>query len=235
MILAHPLAGFSVTAICKSFWKNLTPNQERIIWITGVTASILPDLDLSYAFLTKSASHHQYITHTPIFYLTLCLIATVALFIIEKRYLKYNQKTKPETCTEHRRSIRNPKNNQFHATSYKLPATNSALAEQIEFLERLIIVFLANTLVHLLMDIPAGSIRPFWPVYTEIINVFKIQSANWLRNYFSSPAIFIEIFWGVSAIIIATRNWKKKDLKHGLLITFFWFSIAVLSTLLLIN
>lgn len=239
MIIAHPIAGFAVTSITKSFFGKLNKKQENIVWIVGITSAILPDFDLAFAVLTGQSHHHHFITHTPIFYLVIGLILACALFVIEQINLKGKRKKLVVSLSNQVK-----KETQSQSTNYQLPTTNYKLKnqlanitpEQIAFFEKLIILFLINTIIHILMDIPVGQLRPLWPIYDETISLLNLTSkGNWLSAYLKSPAILLEAFWFIIGIIIIIwKERKAKSFKTAIYTTAVWMVIAILSTLILI-
>lgn len=84
MILAHPFAGVCITHLVASRWKSLNTKQQALVWVTGITASILPDLDLVLTPFFPDTSHHFFLTHTPMFYLVIGLLFALALLYLEK-------------------------------------------------------------------------------------------------------------------------------------------------------
>ena len=84
MILAHPFAGACTTHLVASRWKKLNTKQQALVWVTGITASILPDLDLALTPFFPGTSHHLFLTHTPMFYLVIGLIFALVLLYFEK-------------------------------------------------------------------------------------------------------------------------------------------------------
>ena len=84
MIIAHPFAGVCVTHIAASQWKKLNTKQRSLIWITGITASVLPDFDLVLTPFFPNTPHHLFITHTPMFYLVIGLLLAFTLLYFER-------------------------------------------------------------------------------------------------------------------------------------------------------
>ncbi len=226
MIIAHPITGLAVTSITKKFLGKLTKKQEKIIWIVGITSAILPDFDLAFAVLTGQSHHHHFITHTPIFYLVIGLVLATILFVIEQINSRTNDK----------RQTSNVEKKIITRNSKLITKPSKITPKQIAFAEQLIILFLINTVVHILMDIPAGQLHPLWPVYNETISLLNLTSeGNWFATYIKSPAIFLEAFWFIMGLITIWKERKSKVFRMILLTTEFWMLLAVIATALLIN
>ena len=84
MIISHPFAGATATYLSKSFWNDLSRKEQCLIWITGITSAIVPDLDFFLVPFLGGAFHHNFVTHTPFFYLTIGLIFALALLYLER-------------------------------------------------------------------------------------------------------------------------------------------------------
>jgi inner membrane protein len=85
MFLAHIPAGYLLT---KALVRRDRPDYRRLM-ATGLVASVLPDFDLFYHYLGDGGAHehHNYITHTPVFWLVLSLLAAVVLLVARRRDL----------------------------------------------------------------------------------------------------------------------------------------------------
>lgn len=235
MILAHPITGFTVTYITKKFFGKLNDKQEKIVWAVGITTSVLPDFDLILAVLLNQDSHHHFITHTPIFYLVLSLIGAIALYIWELKVKNVSSRTFVTAC-------RNKEMMPCPPRSYRSGESGQAWRDpkiemkKILFAEQLIILFLANTIIHILMDIPAGSLHPFWPIYDETISLLNLSTAeNWFETYVKSSAVFLEAFWFIIGATLIWKNRKEKNFRIALLVTGFWTLVAIIATIIVIG
>jgi inner membrane protein len=80
MFIAHLPAGYIVT-------KKLQHKTKfyKYLWV-GLLASILPDLDLFWFYFVdhRQTEHHEYFTHSPIFWLIILLCSLIILFIFRK-------------------------------------------------------------------------------------------------------------------------------------------------------
>ena len=72
MFIAHLPGGYLLTRHIQ----NRIGNHSLSLRITGLVASIFPDFDLAYFFLIdhRQHPHHEYLTHMPVFWLTLALV-----------------------------------------------------------------------------------------------------------------------------------------------------------------
>lgn len=77
MFIAHLPAGYCLTTLLLSKFMGLktTWTHRRDLWI-GLSASLLPDLDLIYFYLIdhRRHVHHSYITHIPVYWLAGALL-----------------------------------------------------------------------------------------------------------------------------------------------------------------
>jgi len=193
MIIAHPFAGVCITHFVASQWKKLNTKQQTLIWITGITASVLPDFDLILTPFFPNIPHHLFITHTPMFYLIIGLFLASVLLYLEK-----------------------------------------VKKQNVLFLEKLLIVWLVNVLIHILLDAIAGNIQLLWGADLATYNLFPIPSTNWINNYLRSPAILAEvvsIFFGSISLFIIR---KEKYFMAALTSLILWFTIAIFMTFTLI-
>lgn len=94
MIFAHGPVGMLATAALKPALRQVIPqvvhrNWMRLLWI-GFLGGIIPDLDLFYYYLIDaSESHRTFITHTPLPYLVLLVIALVWWSMRRHRWAAY--------------------------------------------------------------------------------------------------------------------------------------------------
>lgn len=84
MFVAHIPAGYLLT---KAIVRSTRPDYRRLM-VVGLVASVAPDLDLFYHYLADRAHpHHQYVTHTPAFWLALAALATIVAVVFRRRSL----------------------------------------------------------------------------------------------------------------------------------------------------
>ncbi len=75
MYFTHSLVGavaqrFVIDKVDKKF----TEKEKRVLWIVGITASVLPDFDLVYSALNQMTNHRDFITHGIFIYLVISLL-----------------------------------------------------------------------------------------------------------------------------------------------------------------
>jgi len=86
MYFTHSLAGaIAVKPIIEKVEKNFTEKEKVVLWFIGITASVLPDFDLLYMFLSKSESHRYFATHGIALYLIIFVVTYLLRFIQEKK------------------------------------------------------------------------------------------------------------------------------------------------------
>lgn len=78
MLIAHLPAGYLMTSLCRRLLR-LQPDGRhyRLLIFIGLAASVAPDLDMFWFYFVdhRQTFHHEYFTHTPLFW------ASVSLFI----------------------------------------------------------------------------------------------------------------------------------------------------------
>lgn len=85
MIIAHLPAGYLLTKIMSS---KFDPALRTSLWICGLVASVLPDLDILWFYLEGGVRNHRYYpTHWPLFWLALFAVTVTTLFSLDK-YLR---------------------------------------------------------------------------------------------------------------------------------------------------
>ncbi len=78
MIFGHLPAGYVISKLLSERLENcLLFYKTFIFW--GLFGAIAPDTDLLYSLLIDQAYHHNYVTHFPIFWLSLLLISLLWL------------------------------------------------------------------------------------------------------------------------------------------------------------
>ena len=86
MFIAHMPAGYLLTR----YIQHKTGNHSRHVMWLGLIASVFPDIDLLYFFLVdhRSITHHHYVTHLPLAWVTLAATTWVVMRVLgERRYL----------------------------------------------------------------------------------------------------------------------------------------------------
>jgi hypothetical protein len=88
MIFGHLPVGYITSRLLLKKFKNGNVNAKIfILW--GMFGAIAPDIDLLYYFLIDPSQprhyHHKYVTHFPIFWLTLLLISVLWLRRLHNR------------------------------------------------------------------------------------------------------------------------------------------------------
>jgi len=74
MYFTHSLAGAVTSKLVIDRVENKFTNKEKsVLWIIGITSSVLPDFDLLYAALNHMANHRYYLTHGLFVYLVIAL------------------------------------------------------------------------------------------------------------------------------------------------------------------
>lgn len=83
MFIAHLPAGYLLTRRIVGTRQGL----RRAAFATGLTFSVLPDFDLLYFYLIdgRRTLHHDYWTHTPLFWLAVAATMALALRLAGKR------------------------------------------------------------------------------------------------------------------------------------------------------
>lgn len=71
MVFAHGPGSFlSVYALKKWWGKNVSEKNTKRLYLVGLFLGIAPDFDILYTlFIDGTHHHHEYITHTPFFYI----------------------------------------------------------------------------------------------------------------------------------------------------------------------
>lgn len=88
MYFTHSLAGALTSKLfIDKVDKDLTEKEVKILWIAGITASVLPDFDLLYAIPFHNLHHRYFISHSIFVYLVLAfLIFVFSRFLDKKKY-----------------------------------------------------------------------------------------------------------------------------------------------------
>ncbi len=82
MIFAHPFFGVLTTySLLKILPVKFTKLEKKLLWIVGITASILPDVDIIYYLWCPTCSHREMLTHgLPLYALITILVVCIGLF-----------------------------------------------------------------------------------------------------------------------------------------------------------
>lgn len=83
MFIAHLPAGY----LLSRFIARGRPAQHGSILATGIICSVLPDFDLAYFYLVdgRQTPHHDYWTHTPLFWLVVAAVLALTLTMSGRR------------------------------------------------------------------------------------------------------------------------------------------------------
>lgn len=84
MLFAHgPLGSLIASSVGKKYWKQSSRKDFFRLLFIGFVGGIIPDIDLFYTYLIDATkSHREFITHTPIFYVSLFLL----IFLMIRRF-----------------------------------------------------------------------------------------------------------------------------------------------------
>jgi len=79
MYLNHSTAGaLAIKPIIDKYTEDLTEKERSVLWISGITAAILPDFDIAYSVLAGVDDHRSFVTHG----LFLYLVASVTIYLL---------------------------------------------------------------------------------------------------------------------------------------------------------
>jgi len=84
MIFGHLPAGYITSKLISERLENC-PFFYKTCMFWGLFGAVAPDTDLLYSLLIDHAYHHNYVTHFPIFWLTLLLISLLWLQLDKTR------------------------------------------------------------------------------------------------------------------------------------------------------
>ncbi len=89
MIFAHIPGSYVTMNLTKKYWcENLDGREQKIVYLSGILAGILPDIDLLFVSV---AEHRGGVTHTPFFWIVCSLgISLLAIAVKRKRRLFFN-------------------------------------------------------------------------------------------------------------------------------------------------
>jgi len=85
MFIAHLPSGYLLAKTLKSKTNNWI--SWKLALLAGVVGSIFPDLDLLYFYIldARQNNHHTYITHIPIYWLSLYFLVSILFTITRKK------------------------------------------------------------------------------------------------------------------------------------------------------
>lgn len=79
MYLNHGTAGaLAIKPIIDKYTGDLTEKEKSVLWISGITAAILPDFDIAYSILAGVDDHRSFATHG----LFLYLMASAIIYLL---------------------------------------------------------------------------------------------------------------------------------------------------------
>ena len=85
MYFTHSLVGAaSSKLVLDRVEKKFTEREKRVLWVIGITASVLPDFDLIYSALNHMVNHRDFITHGIFIYLLMSIFLYFLSFIRDK-------------------------------------------------------------------------------------------------------------------------------------------------------
>lgn len=86
MYFTHSLVGaVALRFVIDKVDKKFTEKEKRILWIVGITASVLPDFDLVYSALNHLANHRGFITHGIFIYMLMSLLLYFLSYTKDKK------------------------------------------------------------------------------------------------------------------------------------------------------
>ena len=86
MYFTHSLAGAIVTKpLIDRVESKFTEKEKTVLWFVGITASVLPDFDITYSVLNHLSNHRDFITHGIFIYLIIALIIYSLSFLQDKK------------------------------------------------------------------------------------------------------------------------------------------------------
>ncbi len=85
MYFNHSLAGaIAIKPIIDRFENKFIDKERTVLWFVGVTASVLPDFDLSYAIFRNLENHRSYITHGIFLYFIMFMLIYFLSYLQKK-------------------------------------------------------------------------------------------------------------------------------------------------------
>lgn len=86
MYFTHSLVGavaqrFVIDKVDRKF----SDKEKKVLWFVGITASILPDVDLIYSALNHMANHRSFVTHGIFIYLLMSVFLCLLSYTRDKK------------------------------------------------------------------------------------------------------------------------------------------------------
>lgn len=195
MIIAHLPAGYLLTKVMSL---KFDPAHRISLWICGLAASMLPDLDILWFHLEGGVKNHRYYpTHWPLFWLALFAVAALIMFLLDK-YLAHRRGERPAGPPDP-----------------GLGLWSGLLAYPL--------VMLANVLLHLLLDCLAGPVFYAAPFSWAKIHLIRVPAVYdwWVWNFLRHWTFQFELMiWATAALAVGLSAWegqsRKKDQNPGL-------------------
>ncbi|MBU0976768.1 MAG: metal-dependent hydrolase [Patescibacteria group bacterium] len=88
MFLAHPASGLTTAYFSRKLWdrKEYSPKQRSLLYSSSIVSAFLPDLDIAYAALHGLENHRNYITHTPVLYLSIAITLFLSALFFKPKF-----------------------------------------------------------------------------------------------------------------------------------------------------
>lgn len=190
MIIAHLPAGYLLTKIMSS---KFDPARRTSLWVCGLIASMLPDLDIIWFHLEGGVRNHRYyLTHWPLFWLALFAVTAVIMFLSGK-YLRQRRGIRPAAAPDQATGL---------WTSY--------LAYPL--------VMLANLMLHLLLDCLAAPLFYAAPFSWDRIHLIRVPAVYdwWVWNFLRHWTFQLELMvWATAALVFGLSAWEGKSRDRG--------------------
>ena len=85
MYFNHATAGaIAVKPIIDKYENVFTEKEKTVLWFVGITAAVLPDLDIAYSVVKKLEDHRSFVTHGFSFYLIVFSLIYLLSFLQKK-------------------------------------------------------------------------------------------------------------------------------------------------------
>lgn len=186
MIIAHLPAGYLLTKILSL---KFDPARRTSLWICGLAASLLPDIDILWFYLEGGVRNHRYYaTHWPLFWMLMFAAAVLILSLVKKH--------------------RSPKPGPG-ATPAPSP-TGAPWSGLLAYP----LVMLANVQLHLLLDCLAAPIFYAAPFSWERIHLIQVPAVYdwWVWNFLRHWTFQLELMvWSAAALVFGLSRWEGQD------------------------